>query len=426
MTAAEWARRTQGRCRRLGRGQLETQRHPPPPCPPQTWRALPGDERLAGPLSSPLPGRSAPDMGGGRARGARSHFQSEQGGGTALGAHAPVPTLGGGRQSQIQAPFLLRWQRDLGQGGGPATAVPGLRASCPHPRAWAQAVPRAARPGQQWPPPGATPTAHPGSAPPPAMSVLGPQTPAQRRWEALLSPDSRPCPLGRTPRPSLPVMGSSREHGAVGLCAWGAQPCAECPCADPRGPRERREAGMGHQPVVHSSGQLSLRPQPCLWLLGPATLPAACLRAPHLYPQLTSPSEVPSGARSATTLQPRVAPAGPLPGGPLLLRLSIPTPAALPPNPGPHAQGGLHGHAPRLTKGLRGLPCSPTCARAAPRPGCGSHWLLPAISRPREHLDPRIRGNVGPTHCSQPSSSAPLGLCPWTLARAPPDHTALV
>lgn len=62
MTAAEWASRTQGRCRRLGRGQLETQPRLPPPA-----RLKPGgpspETEISRTLSWPRPGRSAPDRG---------------------------------------------------------------------------------------------------------------------------------------------------------------------------------------------------------------------------------------------------------------------------------------------------------------------------------------------------------------------------
>lgn len=61
VTVLDWACRTQGRCRRLGRGQLETQPHLPAPTCCKPGRLSPRDCRLAGPSSWPLPGQSVPD-----------------------------------------------------------------------------------------------------------------------------------------------------------------------------------------------------------------------------------------------------------------------------------------------------------------------------------------------------------------------------
>lgn len=134
LTGAEWTRRAQSRCRRLGWGQLEIRPCSPPPTRCKPGGAVPGDAEISAAPVLSLPSRSAPDMGRGRHAGAgatsRERWALEVGSGPSgaagslvlvshlPGGATPAASESVGAQSQIPALFLLRWQRDLGQGGG--------------------------------------------------------------------------------------------------------------------------------------------------------------------------------------------------------------------------------------------------------------------------------------------------------------------
>lgn len=190
MTAAEWASRTQGRCRRLGRGQLETQPRLPPPA-----RLKPGgpspETEISRTLSWPRPGRSAPDRGRAGPGGLLPPPVGARLGWAGEGTCSQCP--GRGDQAQIPLPSLpAQMAARSGSGRGGRTGVHGVWASCSH---TAPSAPGPRRPlgrargpaptlpahrafAQLWPPPGATPAAHPGSTPSLATRVLVAQAPA--------------------------------------------------------------------------------------------------------------------------------------------------------------------------------------------------------------------------------------------------------
>lgn len=139
MTAAEWASRTQGRCRRLGRGQLETQPRLPPPA-----RLKPGgpspETEISRTLSWPRPGRSAPDRGRAGPGGLLPPPVGARLGWAGEGTCSQCP--GCGDQAQIPLPSLpaqMAARSGSGWGGGQGCTGCGLPAltrppSTPGPR----------------------------------------------------------------------------------------------------------------------------------------------------------------------------------------------------------------------------------------------------------------------------------------------------
>lgn len=136
MTAAEWASRTQGRCRRLGRGQLETQPRLPPPA-----RLKPGgpspETEISRTLSWPRPGRSAPDRGRAGPGGLLPPPVGARLGWAGEGTCSQCP--GRGDQAQIPLPSLpaqMAARSGSGRGGGgqgcTGCGLPALTRPPPH------------------------------------------------------------------------------------------------------------------------------------------------------------------------------------------------------------------------------------------------------------------------------------------------------
>lgn len=335
-----------------------------------------------------------------------------------------------------------------GSGGGgqrctgcglPALTRPPPAPGCRRPWARARGGPARTLPAhwaftRLWPPPGATPAAHPGSAPSPATRVLVAQAPASLwlLWGTPFEPNSKLCPLVPPPAvsacdaglpgstspcgPAHGVLIPAQTAGALTPTAWGRGAVGSG-----RVPKAR-----GGRPFLRPLERLTLQSQLCHRLPGPAILPLTwtarqnpALRPCPLPPRLVCCTP----QRTVSTLPPRrplwshgrplnsqrvLAPALPPARGPP--RASSPSlPAIRPPAPllRPHTQGGLRDTTPRPTEGLcwacsapRDLPLGRPKARAR-------LWVpLAVVShfQARGHLCPR-RGAAWPHHVPWSSSS---------------------
>lgn len=371
MTAAEWASRTQGRCRRLGRGQLETQPRLPPP-PASNLAGPPQRQRLAGPCPGPAQ-VDLPQIGAGRAQGACCPLRWERGwGGQGRGRVLSAQAAGTKLRSH-SLPFLLRWQRDLGRAGGADRGARGVGFLLSHGplHTWAQTALGARTGGRlpHCPPTGPLPSCglHPGPPLPPTQAaplhwphvsswprprpsggcsgepLLSP-TPSSACWSdpqpfllemwgfqgafhlaaSCVGCSSRPRVRALTPQPWEGVRwawGRSPKPAGAGPCSvlWSSSPCSHSSAAGCRARLPCRSHGQ--QTRVHP-GFL----RPC----SPDSLAAPTARGVHPLPEKAATLRPCPGLDAQWVLTPATPPAQ----GPPRASFSSPhatrPPAALP------------------------------------------------------------------------------------------------
>lgn len=368
MTAAEWASRTQGRCRRLGRGQLETQPRLPPPA-----RLKPGgpspETEISRTLSWPRPGRSAPDRGragpGGLLPppvGARLGWAGEgtcsQCPGRGDQAQIPLPSLpaqmaarsgsgrGGADRGARGVGFLfshgppphLGPDGPWGAHGGPAPTLPAHRAFAhpgpplpptqaaplhwPHVSSWPRPRPSGGCSGEPLLSP--TPSSACWSDPQPFLLEMWGFQGAFHLAASCVGCSSRPRVRALTPQPWEGVQwawGRSPKPAGAGPCSvlWSSSPCSHSSAAGCRARLPCRSHGQ--QTRVHP-GFL----RPC----SPDSLAAPTARGVHPVPEKAATLQPCPGLDAQWVLTPATPPAQ----GPPRASFSSPhatrPPAALP------------------------------------------------------------------------------------------------